>query len=132
MKGARGALLENNTARLRRSAGLLQVRGLQQGCGFQWGRGLLWVRGFQQPRGLRVGRSRGAGPSGPQRHVAQQPLLGPAARTLLHAGDQLVFLRRPVQALVAVDVPQGELLQKRSGRAEAIRQSRLEMLCGWF
>lgn len=72
--------------------------------------------GERFPVGLRAARRREpwgrAAPSGPQRHVAQQPLLGPAARTLLHAGDQLVLLRRPVQALVAVDVPQGELLQR--------------------
>lgn len=57
--------------------------------------------------------------SGTQGHVAQQPLLGLAVTALPHGGNHLVLLRWLIQTLVAVDMPQGELLQQRRVRAAA-------------
>lgn len=69
-----------------------------------------WGRG---PPGQAGRESWGTG-SDAQGHVAEQPLLGPAAVAVSQGGDHLVLLRRHVQALVAVHVKERESLKEKN------------------
>lgn len=69
-----------------------------------WGRGEPGQAG-REPRGTG---------SDAQGHVAEQPLLGPAAVAVSQGGDHLVLLRRHVQALVAVHVKECESLKEKN------------------